>query len=213
MIDLLVPKALRSGRRGLSRKRPARKRLLWGFLVLAALFAGVAHKPLALPTWVSDTATGTPAAPVATSFEGRVVRVSDGDSLQVLVDRQQISLRLEGIDAPERGQPWSSNARQALVAMVAGRDVRVTVSSRDRYGRSIASVRAPSDSGPVNVNLEMVASGSAWVYRAYSRDPAKLAAEADARRSGRGLWSLPESQRLPPWDYRRQQRQNSVAGR
>lgn len=177
--------------------------------MVAAGFSALVGLPAGLP---ASTISARPAAS-ASSFEARVVRVSDGDSLRVLVNNQEVPLRLEGIDAPERGQPWWRNSRQVLASLVAGRNVHVTISSHDRYGRAIALVRVQGQAGPRNVNLEMVASGSAWVYRAYSRDPAKLAAEADARRAGRGLWSLPESQRLPPWDYRRQQRQGIVSGR
>lgn len=204
MLNLLLPRSLRFGR-----KRRSSKRLLWVSFIAATGFAAFVGLPAGLPT----AAISAPPAATARSFEARVVRVSDGDSLRVLLNNQEVPLRLEGIDAPERGQPWSRNSRQALASLVAGRDVHVTIARRDRYGRSIATIRVRGEAGLRSVNLEMVASGSAWVYRAYSRDPVKLAAEAEARRTGRGLWSLPESQRLPPWDYRRQQRQVTVSGR
>jgi endonuclease YncB( thermonuclease family) len=209
MLNLLLPRSLRFGRKRRFSKRHSDSRLFIVSLIFATGFAALVGLPAGLPT----AAISAPPAAFARSFEARVVRVSDGDSLRVLFNNQEVPLRLEGIDAPERGQPWSRNSRQALASLVAGRTVQVTVASRDRYGRSIATVRVGGEAGPRNVNLEMVASGSAWVYRAYTRDPVKLVAEADARRAGRGLWSLPENQRVPPWDYRRQQRQGIISGR
>jgi len=59
--------------------------------------------------------------------------------------------------------------------------------------------------GRTDVNAEMVRQGAAWVYRRYSRDPALLVLEQEARDRRRGLWALPEAERVPPWDWRRQQ--------
>ncbi len=72
----------------------------------------------------------------------------------------------------------------------------------DRYGRAVGRVRV----GAVDVNAEMVRRGAAWVYQRYTRDPALLRTEAEARTARRGLWALPEAQRVPPWEWRARRR-------
>jgi len=131
-------------------------------------------------------------------IEGRVVAVYDGDTIDVLVGKRPVRVRLAGIDTPERGQPWADRSKRALAARVAGKPVRVIGLDVDAYGRTVGEVYADD----VCVGCELVREGHAWVYRRYSDDPVLLALEADARARGAGLWSLPESQRIPPWEWR-----------
>jgi endonuclease YncB( thermonuclease family) len=132
-------------------------------------------------------------------LSGRVVGVSDGDTITVLLrgDRS-VEVRLSEIDAPERGQPYGTRAKQALSALVYGKDVRLVPVDRDSYGRIVARVFV----GPMCVNAEMVRRGHAWVYRRYLRTRALLEREREAREARRGLWALPEAQRIPPWMWR-----------
>ena len=139
----------------------------------------------------------------AAELTGRVVGISDGDTLTLLTDnRRQIRIRLYGIDAPEAHQPYGNRSRQALSALVFRRRVTVEVVDTDRYGRKVGRVIA----GGTDVNATMVRLGAAWVYRAYTNDPALLRLEAEARAARRGLWALPEAQRRPPWEWRRHRR-------
>ncbi len=135
-------------------------------------------------------------------FEGRVVKVLDGDTIEVLVESRTERIRLSDIDTPERGQPWAERSKQALAARVFGREVRVNRVATDRYGRTVGEVYADN----VCVGCELVREGHAWVYRGFSDDPVLLDLEAEARAAGRGLWSLPEAERQPPWEWRRQRR-------
>ncbi len=139
-----------------------------------------------------------PFAPVEAraDFRGNVVSVADGDTVTVLVGRTEIHVRLAGIDAPERGQPYATASRQSLASMVARRSVLVVERGRDRYGRVLGEMRADE----VDVNAEQVRRGYAWVYRRYSRDPRMLSLEGEARAAGRGLWRDPRP--VPPWDWR-----------
>ncbi len=137
--------------------------------------------------------------------EGRVVRIHDGDSLILhMADGRELEVRLFGIDAPERRQPWSRRSRQALSALVQGRRVRLAPVTEDSYGRTVAVLYTLPDG--LDVNREMIRQGNAWVYRRYSRDPDLIALEEKARQTRRGLWSLPEAERVPPWQWRRQNR-------
>lgn len=130
----------------------------------------------------------------------RVVGISDGDTLTCLTaQKQQVKVRLAEIDTPERAQPYGSRSRQALSDLAFGKDVILDVQERDRYGRTVARVQA----GGTDVNRELVSQGAAWVYRAYNRDKSLLAVEAEAKAARRGLWSLAETDRMPPWEWRK----------
>jgi endonuclease YncB( thermonuclease family) len=138
-------------------------------------------------------------AALAAEITGRVVGITDGDTLTVLNEaRQQVRVRLAEIDTPEARQPYGSRARQALSDLAFGKTVRVVVQDTDRYGRTVGRIHA----GATDVNAEMVRQGAAWVYRQYSRDPFLLRLEAEARAARRGLWALPEAERAAPWEWR-----------
>ena len=138
----------------------------------------------------------------AKTITGRVVRVHDGDTITVLVGRDQVRVRLARIDAPERpGQPFSSASRDALAAIVAGKTVRVTYSQQDQWGRPIGEV----DAGGVNANTAQLRAGYAWVFRKYNRDPVDRALEVQARIRRAGLWADPAP--TPPWEWRAAKRE------
>jgi len=139
----------------------------------------------------------------AEEFVGRVVGVSDGDTVKVLREpKETVKVRLAEIDTPESGQPYGSRAKQALSDLVYGKPVRVVVQDTDRYGRTVGRVYA----GAQDVNAEMIRQGAAWVYRQYSRDPSLMSIEQEARAAKRGLWALPEAQIMPPWEWRAAER-------
>lgn len=132
-----------------------------------------------------------------------MVGVVDGDTLTVQTDGDaRLRIRLYAIDSPERGQPYSDPALQLLADLVANRTILFQTVDTDSYGRSVARVFV----GDTDVNAELVRQGAAWVYRKYSHDPALLALEREAREHERGLWALPASQRVPPWEFRANER-------
>ena len=136
-------------------------------------------------------------------LEGRVSRVFDGDTLEVLLAGDEVRrVRLAGIDTPEHGQPWAKRAKQALTERVVGKQVRINEVDVDRYGRTVGEVYADN----VCVGCELVREGHAWVYRHFSDDPVLLELEAEARAAKRGLWGLSEAERTPPWEWRRKRR-------
>jgi endonuclease YncB( thermonuclease family) len=139
------------------------------------------------------------AVPALAELAGRVVAVHDGDTITVLVAGRDIRVRLAGIDAPERGQPFRNASRHALEAQVAGREVRVVERGRDGYGRVLGRVYV----GQVDVNAEQVRAGYAWVFRRFAQDPALLALEAEAKAAQRGLWR--DRKPVPPWLWRERQ--------
>ncbi len=102
----------------------------------------------------------------AATITGRVVGVSDGDTITVLdADRTQHKIRLAGIDAPESKQAFGSRSKQNLSDLVFGKDVAVEWDKRDRYQRTLGVVLVDGH----DVNLEQVRAGMAWWYRQYAR--------------------------------------------
>ena len=139
-------------------------------------------------------------AMAGTAFAERVVRVKDGDSLVIASGEQQVDVRLADIDAPEYRQPHGDAARDALRALVDGRDVRLQLVGGDAYRRIVAHVYA----GNVDVNEAMVRRGHAWVRREYDPAPKLVAAEDAARIERVGLWR--QAAPTPPWVWRKSKR-------
>lgn len=149
----------------------------------------------------------------ADTLLGRVVGVADGDTITVLdADRQQHKIRLQGIDAPEKAQPFGERSKQNLSRMVFGKDVRVEWEKRDRYKRIVGKVWVQPESCltcPMTLDAghAQLTVGLAWWYRKYAEEqaPADRGAyefsEQEARAKRVGLWGDPDP--VPPWEWRR----------
>ena len=137
---------------------------------------------------------------VAQTFSGKVVGVTDGDTISVMRGGKAIKIRLHGIDAPESHQAFGTKSKQFASDMVYGQVVRVEARSSvyDRYGRFIGEVFTRSGT---SLNHESVRAGMSWWYREYApKDTALQKLEAEARTAKRGLWS--ERNPTKPSDFR-----------
>jgi len=137
-------------------------------------------------------------------IEGRVVGVTDGDTITILdLDKRQHKIRFNGIDAPEKKQSFGNRSRQNLAAMVFDRNVRAECHKKDRYGREVCKIL----DGSRDVGLEQIRAGLAWWYRAYAKEQSAEdqeryeRAELDAKAKRIGLWRDPSP--VPPWELRR----------
>ena len=134
----------------------------------------------------------------AAKFIGKVVRVSDGDTITVqATGNREFKIRLLGIDSPESAQAHGDEATQAMTAKVFGQLVSVHWEKRDDYKRILGHVSI----GQRWINREMVAEGWAWHYKQYSKDQRLETAEARAKAARRGLWA--NRNPVPPWDWRK----------
>jgi endonuclease YncB( thermonuclease family) len=143
------------------------------------------------------------ATAIAQPIVGKVIGVSDGDTVDVLDDNKTVHrIRLAGIDAPEKAQPFGQRAKEHLSNTVFGKRVEVIGNKIDKYGRTVGKIMVNG----VDANLEQVKAGFAWHYKEYAREqPAAdrtvyAAAEERARAERIGLWR--ESKQMPPWEWR-----------
>ena len=142
-----------------------------------------------------------PASSSSSDLVGRVVKVADGDTITVLdASKTQHKIRLQGIDAPEKGQAFGKVSRQYLAGMVAGREVRVAWQKKDRYQRILGTVFVDGK----EANLEMLKAGLAWHYKKYDSTPAYAQAESEARAAKRGLWQ--DKSPIEPESFRKAKR-------
>jgi endonuclease YncB( thermonuclease family) len=136
----------------------------------------------------------------ALEFTARVTAVSDGDTLRVLVGREQVRVRLMEIDAPEKRQAFGHGSQQSLASLCFGKDATIDARGRDRYGRTLARATCAG----VDVNAEQVRRGMAWVYDKYVTDRSLYRIQEEARAARRGLWE--DAAPVAPWDYRKLKR-------
>jgi endonuclease YncB( thermonuclease family) len=149
----------------------------------------------------------------AIAFEGKVVGVSDGDTIVVLDSKnEQHKIRVAGIDAPEKSQDFGSKAKEHMSDLVFGKTVSLPDAKTDKYGRTVSRVLV----GNKDAGLEMIKAGMAWHYKKYEieQSPADRvsygAAEINARDARVGLWSQGTPTR--PEDFRYESKAPKAAG-
>jgi micrococcal nuclease len=143
----------------------------------------------------------------AEQFTGKVVGISDGDTLSVLHEGKAVKVRLHGVDTPERAQAFGTQARKLTGDLVFQQIVTVIIRDTDRYGRVVGEVLLPDGR---SLNQELVKAGMAWWYRRYApHDTTFAQLEAEARTAKRGLWA--DAHPVPPWEWRKGQRASSTA--
>jgi endonuclease YncB( thermonuclease family) len=161
----------------------------------------------------------------AATVEGRVVRVTDGDTIVVLDQaKRQHKIRLAGIDAPESMQPYGQASRKHLARLVADKEVMVEWNKHDKYGRIVGKVMVASpDACPdarsecpktLDACLAQITSGLAWHFKRYESEQSEedrhgyAFAEKEVRAKRAGLWKEPNP--IPPWEWRAERRANGA---
>ena len=174
-------------------------RCLWRLCCLVLMLAGAGPvSTLAQPARFHPLSRSSPIPP---STVGVVRHVVDGDTFDITTGSgQTVRVRLEGIDCPERGQPFSRVATGFTRSLVFGQRVTVAAKSIDRNGRLVGRVVADGK----DVALALTTEGLAWHFLEYSSDETLAAAERAARQKQLGLWSDPRP--VPPWVARRARR-------
>lgn len=135
----------------------------------------------------------------STNHSGLVVKIYDGDTYEILMpDKTVKKIRMEGIDAPEKGMPFYSVSKKYLGTLCFQQEVNLTIKGTDRYNRTIA--RAYLKDGR-ELSEEMVRAGYAWHFIKYSQDVRLDSLEKIARAEKAGLWV--DARPMAPWENRR----------
>ncbi len=132
---------------------------------------------------------------------GKVIKVSDGDTVTLLTDdKVSHKIRLNDIDAPEKKQAFGNKSRDNLASYIAGEIVTVKYKSKDKYGRILGTIYFEN----LDINLQQVKNGYAWVYKQYSKNQTYYKEEQKARELKKGLWV--EKEPIAPWEFRKQKK-------
>jgi len=131
------------------------------------------------------------------TFTGKVAGAVDGDTLTLMVRNTLRKIRLYGIDAPERKQPFGEEAKQVLAKGLVAKTVEVRVMGKNAEGLVLGVVRLDGRC----VNTELVRQGFAWREKEADKSPTLTKAEAEARKKKRGLWAAADP--MSPWEWRR----------
>lgn len=133
------------------------------------------------------------------TFVAKVIRILDGDTMEILYQNTPIKVRLAHIDCPEKrgSQPFGSNAKKALSDLCFGQNITVLGQNYDRNKRLVSVI---INQEKQNVNQEMVKQGMAWHFKKYSKDLYYSKLEAEARKNKIGLWQ--DKSPVAPWEWR-----------
>ena len=171
------------------------------------------HEKLMLPTWLFPRRCASmtlallslaprPSLAAEAPRSCLVVGIADGDTLTARCGLpgsfQQWKIRLGGVDAPEKGQPFGNVSRQHLAGLCFQQQASIAPRTKDRYGRTVADVQCQGrDAG-----AEQVKAGMAWIYTQYAQGYSHLSPlEADAKAKKLGLWA--DKAPVAPWEFRR----------
>ncbi|WP_027358057.1 thermonuclease family protein [Desulforegula conservatrix] len=138
------------------------------------------------------------------ALEGKVVGISDGDTVTVLTpEKQQIKVRLYGVDCPESHQDYGQKAKQFTSDLVFSKTVDLEKIDTDRYGRTVGVIKV----GNTVLNEELLKNGFAWYYGQYCKKPfcsqwQQLESQAKSKKAG--LWA--GNSPVAPWDFRKNKR-------
>lgn len=130
-------------------------------------------------------------------IKGKVIKITDGDTFVLLTgSKEQIKIRLHGIDAPEKKQDYGTVSKNYLSNLVFKKDIIIEYKNRDRYGRRIGIAFMEG----VNVNEKMLSEGMAWHFKKYDTNSQWSVLESKAKEEKKGLWSQPNP--VAPWEWR-----------
>lgn len=138
----------------------------------------------------------------AKEISGKVIKIVDGDTYDLLTaDKQTLRIRMEGIDAPERGMPYYKVAKNYLGSLCFQKNVTVIVKETDVHGRLVANTYLDEK----EIGQEMIRTGLAWHFKKYSSDTLLSRLETEARLNKKGLWI--NSEPMSPWNNRKYHRE------
>jgi endonuclease YncB( thermonuclease family) len=155
---------------------------------------------------------------LADTLQGKVVKIADGDTVTIIDGSgKKHRIRIAGIDAPEKNQPYGDVSTQALVALVSGKIVTIEYEKRDRYKRIVGKILVDPQGDvfclaidwvkKIDAGLEQIKAGLAWHYKYYQMEQSEVdrrlysEAELEARIKHLEIWK--DEEPMAPWVWRR----------
>lgn len=130
------------------------------------------------------------------TYNGTIIRVIDGDTFAFQTTEGSLTVRMDGIDSPERNQPFGIESTDFMKQYL-HKEATLKANGVDRYGRTLGVLYVDRK----DINLLCIKGGFAWHYKQYSKDVQYSQAEEYARKNKLGLWALQNP--IPPWDWRK----------
>lgn len=131
----------------------------------------------------------------------RILKVKDGDTFDYLDCNGDIhTVRLAGIDTPEKGQVFGNKAKEKLSSLLKSGKITMLRTGSGNHKRLAMEVFVDG----IDINLELVKCGLAWREPRFDKSGKYIQAEADAKKAKLGLWNDPNS--IAPWEYRANQK-------
>ncbi|MFL0096075.1 thermonuclease family protein [Tenacibaculum maritimum] len=138
-------------------------------------------------------------------FEGKVIKVKDGDTIVVMdSEYQKFTIRIADIDCPEKSQPFGNKAKRFVLDEIGGEMVNVEIKSHDRYGRAIGNIFYNN----TNLSVELLKNGLAWHYKEYSKNKFYQRLEDNARLNKIGLFI--DTNAIRPSVYRKSKKKKKT---
>ena len=127
----------------------------------------------------------------------KIISISDGDTYDILIDNKKIVIRMDAIDAPEKGMPYWKKSKQMLSNLIFGKEIKIKIVKMDNHGRYVGRTYA----GTLDISAEMIKTGMAWHYKEYNKEDLLAQLEILARQNQIGLWA--DQKVFAPWEIRK----------
>ncbi|GGZ91446.1 hypothetical protein DC083_01725 [Ignatzschineria ureiclastica] len=133
-------------------------------------------------------------------YQCKIKRVVDGDTVIANCppnNREQLRIRVWGIDAPEMKQEnWGEASKSYLIMLLSQADhdiIEIKVRDIDHYGRYVGQLFLNN----LDLGLELVKNGEAVVYKQYNNEANYLQAQESAQKQKLGIWKKEGAQQDP----------------
>ena len=134
---------------------------------------------------------------------GKVIKIVDGDTYDLLIaGNQTLRIRMDGIDAPERGMPFYKVSKNYLGTLCFNKQVKFISTGKDNHDRYLGFSYLED---ATELSHEMIKAGLAWHFKKYNSDKELADLEIRARNRKKGIWS--ETNPMSPWENRKLHRQ------
>jgi len=144
-----------------------------------------------------------PSLEKGSTVSGKVISIIDGDTYDALLpSNKTIRVRMEGIDAPEKGMPFYQKSKKYLSSLCFNKQVKIKITGVDNHERFLAYSFLEDGK---ELSQEMIKAGLAWHFKKYNSDSILSNLEIEARNMKKGLWS--ENNPMSPWSNRSLHRQ------